>query len=129
MGHLEIRNINRNLKMNTQVNILTGQSCPSNGQNLFTYLYVIIRWQHSKPSPYLPICSLVLNNGFLSWLVWLSGLISGLWTKGSPNRFPIRAHAWIVGQVSRGGHTRGNHTLIFLSLSFSFLSSSLKINK
>ena len=28
----------------------------------------------------------------------------GLWTKGSLVRFPVRVHAWVVGQVpSRGG--------------------------
>ena len=37
------------------------------------------------------------------WLVWLSGLSAGLWTKGLPVQFPVRAHAWVVGQVpSRG---------------------------
>ena len=33
------------------------------------------------------------------WLVWLSGLIEGLQTKGSQVQFPVRAHAWVVGQV------------------------------
>ena len=36
----------------------------------------------------------------------------------SPGQFPVRAHPWIVGQVPRWGYTRGNHTLMFLSLSF-----------
>ena len=48
----------------------------------------------------------------------------GLQSKGSQVQFPVRAHAWVVGQVLSGGHVRGNHTLMFLSLSFS-LSSSL----
>ena len=52
----------------------------------------------------------------------------GLQTKGLPVRFPVRAHAWVVGQVPSGGHMRVNHTLIFLSLSFS-LPSSLPKNK
>ena len=55
-----------------------------------------------------------------SWLVWLSGLSVGLQTKGSPVRFPVRAHAWVAGLVPSWGHMRGNHTLMFLSLSFSF---------
>ena len=42
--------------------------------------------------------------------------------------FPVRAHAWVVGQVPSRGHVRGNHTLMFLSLSFSF-PSSLSENK
>ena len=46
----------------------------------------------------------------------------GLWTKGPPARFPVMAHAWVAGQVPSGGHVRGNHTLMFLSLSYSLLS-------
>ena len=38
--------------------------------------------------------------------------------------FPVRAHAWVVGQVHSRGRTRGNHTLMFLSLLL-----CLKINK
>ena len=54
----------------------------------------------------------------LPWLVWLSGLSTGLWAKGSPVRFPVRAHAWVAGQVRSqvGECERGNHTLMFLSL-------------
>ena len=45
----------------------------------------------------------------------------------SQSTCPVRAHA---GQVSGGGHTRGNHTLMFLSLSFSLpYTLSLKISK
>ena len=50
------------------------------------------------------------------WLVWLSGLSTSLQTKGSPVRFPVRAHAWVVGQVPSRGRLRGNHTLMLLSL-------------
>ena len=61
---------------------------------------------------------------FRPWLVWLSGLSAGLWTKGSQVRFPVRAYAWVAGLVPSSGHARGNHnhTLMFLSLSFSFPS-------
>ena len=31
----------------------------------------------------------------------------------------VRAHAWVVGQIHSRGHVRGNHTLMFFSLSFS----------
>ena len=70
----------------------------------------------------------VLFKNSQPWLVWLSGLSTSLWTKGWPVRFPVRAHAWVVGQVPSRGRSRGNHTLIFLSLSFSF-PSSLSKNK
>ena len=50
------------------------------------------------------------------WLVWLSGLSTGLRMKPSPVGFPVGAQAW-VGQVPRREHVRGNHTLMFLSLS------------
>ena len=62
------------------------------------------------------------NLHFKPWLVWLSGLSASLQTKGSQVRFPVRAHAWVVGQVPSSRHMRGNHTLMFFSLSFSILS-------
>ena len=65
-------------------------------------------------------CSLItMKNDFGPWLVWLSGLSAGQQTKGSLVRVPVRAHAWVVGQVPSRGRARGNHTLMFLSLSFS----------
>ena len=62
------------------------------------------------------------------WALWLSGLSTALRTKASPVRFPVRAHAWVVGQVPSRGRARGNHTLVFLSLSVS-LPSLLSKNK
>ena len=35
---------------------------------------------------------------------------------------PIGAHAWVTGQVPSWGGVRGNHTMMFLSPSFSFPS-------
>ena len=61
--------------------------------------------------------------------MWLSGLSAGLWTKGQPVQFPVRAHAWVAGQVPSRGQARGNHTWMFLSLSFSLPSPVQKINK
>ena len=58
--------------------------------------------------------------------MWLSGFSAGLQTKGSPVWFPVRAHAWVAGQVPSRGHMRGKHAFIFLSLSFSFLSPLCK---
>ena len=52
-----------------------------------------------------------------TWLVWVSGLSASLQTKEPLVRFPVRAHAWVVGQVPSRGRKRGNHTLVFLSLS------------
>ena len=54
--------------------------------------------------------------------MWLSGLSAGLQNKGSLVLFPVRAQAWVVGQLPSRGHLRGNHTLMFFSLSFSLLS-------
>ena len=58
--------------------------------------------------------------------MWLSGLSASLQTEGSLVRFSVRTHAWVAGQVPRRGQGRGNHTLMFLSLSPS-LPLSLKI--
>ena len=63
------------------------------------------------------------------WLVWLSGLRASLQTKGSLVQFPVRAHAWVAGQVpSDGAHERQPHIDVSLPLSPSF-PFSLKINK
>ena len=35
--------------------------------------------------------------------MWLSGLSAGLWTKGSPVQFPVRAHAWLWARFPAGG--------------------------
>ena len=64
----------------------------------------------------------------LAWLVWLSGLSASLQTTGSLVRCPVRAHAWVAGQVPSKGCARGNNTLMFFSLSFS-LPSPLSKNK
>ena len=61
--------------------------------------------------------------------MWLSGLNVGLQTKGSLVRFPVRAHAWVAGQVPSMGCARGNHTWMFLSLSSPTSRLSLKIKK
>ena len=53
----------------------------------------------------------------------------GLRIKGLLVQFPVRAHAWVVGQVPSRGIMRDSHTLIFLSLSFSFTSPLSKNKK
>ena len=60
-----------------------------------------------------------LNHALAGVAQWIE---RGLQTKGLPVLFPVRPHAWVIGQVPSSGCVRGNHTLIFLSLSFSFLS-------
>ena len=50
-----------------------------------------------------------------------------LQVKGWQVLFPIRAHAWVEGQVPSRGHVRLNHTLLFLSLSFSLPSPLSKV--
>ena len=51
------------------------------------------------------------------WMVWLSGLSTALTTKGLLVRFPVRAHAWIVGQVpQQGAWERQLHSDVFLPL-------------
>ena len=67
---------------------------------------------------------------FLSINLALAGIAQwvelGMQTKGLPVQFPARAHAWVTGPVPSGGHMRGNHTLTFLSLSFSLPSPPSK---
>ena len=40
----------------------------------------------------------------LPWLVWPSGLSTGLRTKASPVQFPVKAHDWVAGWVPGEGH-------------------------
>ena len=65
----------------------------------------------------------------MPWLVWLSELSAGLLNQRVLVQFPVRAHAWVVGQVPSWGHMRGNHTLMFLSLFLPLLPSFLKKKK
>ena len=72
--------------------------------------------------------------------MWLSGLSAGR-PVNQGVQFPVKAHAWVAGQGRAGwggvrgpqwrsygppgwGHMGGNHTLMFLSLSFSLTSLS-----
>ena len=75
-----------------------------------------------------------VNNSRMSRLVWLSGLSASLPTEGSPVQLPVRAHAWVVGQVPRSRCARGNQSMYFSHINASlplFLSPfpSLKINE
>ena len=62
----------------------------------------------------------------MPWLVWLSGLSTGLQPKGHLVRFPVRAHAWVTGQVPSGGRAKGNQSVYLshmdVSLPLFFLS-------
>ena len=66
---------------------------------------------------------------YLPWLVWLSELSTGPWTRELLVRFLVGAHSWVVGQVPTWGSARVNHTLMFLYLSFSLPSPFSKKKK
>ena len=61
----------------------------------------------------------------LPWLVYLSGLGVGWEPKGCQFNSQSGHMPGFAGQVPSGGHVRGNHTLMFLSLS----SPSLPLSK
>ena len=70
------------------------------------------------------------------WLMWLCGLSSGLQTERSLVPFPVRAHAWVAGQVLGWVSVRGNRSMFPLRIEVSFLlflppfpSLSKNINK
>ena len=73
-----------------------------------------------------------VNN--MPWLVRLSGFSAGLRTESLLVHFPVRAHAWVAGQVPRWGSVWEatnrcfSQTFMFLSLSFS-VPSPLSKNK
>ena len=60
-----------------------------------------------------------LNSDGLLWQVQLSLLTIVPQSERSPVRFPVRAHAWVAGQVPSGGCVGGNYTMMFFSLSLS----------
>ena len=64
-----------------------------------------------------------LKEKVLPWLVWLSGLSTGLRT--GPVQVPVRAHVWVADQVPSGGGVweATTHGRFSPSLSPSFLLS------
>ena len=62
----------------------------------------------------------------LPWLVWLSGLSADFQTGGSPVRIPVRAHAWVAGQVSSWGCARSNQSMYLSHINVSLLCSLSK---
>ena len=59
------------------------------------------------PETFRVVCFMKIAH-FLPWLLWLSGLSAGLRTKGSPVQLPVRAQAWVAGQVPSRGRTSSN---------------------
>ena len=55
------------------------------------------------------------------WLVWFSGLGIVPQSERLLVRFPVRAHAWVVGQVLSWGHGRGNRCMFLLHIDVSLL--------
>ena len=55
----------------------------------------------------------------MPWLMWPSTLSAGLQTKRSLVKFPVRAHAWVLGQVPRWGDVRGNQSMYLLHIDVS----------
>ena len=52
--------------------------------------------------------TLALKNTTQPWLVWLNGLSASLQTKKLLVQFPVRAHAWVAGQVPTWGRVKDN---------------------
>ena len=96
-------------------------ACKEEGKNQTLIYYLSLGYKRKKNAF---VTEKLLKESYPPWLVWLSGFSVGLQTKGLPVWFPVRAHAWVAGQVPNKGHIRGNHTLMFLSLSFPSLPFS-----
>ena len=80
------------------------------------------RWRKDGNTPDTNVTNnnIIPGKHSVQGLVWLRGLSAGLRTKGSLVRFPVRAQAWVAGQVPKRGRSSGSHTLMFLSLPPSF---------
>ena len=64
-----------------------------------------------------------------TWLVWLSELSMGLWTKVLPVWFPVRAHAWVAARSPVGGMREATTHWHFSSSLSPSLPLCPKINK
>ena len=87
---------------------------------------VILRHSDGKMCP----DSEILKRRERPWLVWLSGLSSGLQAKRLPVRFPVRVHAWVAARSPVGGVWEAanlTHWCFSPSL-FTSLPLSLKVN-
>ena len=96
---------------------------------IFQFLCILLFPVRIKVVFYCRIFSFVLSDKELSKTALAdvhSGLSAHLGKKGSLVQFPVRAHTWVAGHVPSWGHMTGNHTLIFLALSFSLLSLLFK---
>ena len=88
------------------------------------HLYLLRSYPHLKPSSQS-------TSSIIKPFQPLAGVAQ--WTECRPENqrvaglFSVGTHAWVAGQVPGGGCTRGNHTLVFLSLSFSLPSPLSKI--
>ena len=71
------------------------------------------------------------KEGTWPWLVWFSGLSTSLWIWRLLVRFPVRAHAWVAGQVPPPGGVREatNHYFFHTSCFSPFLSPSCPLSK
>ena len=70
------------------------------------------------------LCSKMITHALAGIAQWIEHLSVNQRVTGP---IPIQGTSWVVGQVPSRGHSRGNHTLMFLSLSFS-LPTSLSNN-
>ena len=87
--------------------------------SLFSAILLSLYEKQEWPITHGAIKMKIPHNNFLLWLLWLSGLSE---SKGHQFDSQSRAHAWVTSQVPSRGHARGNHTLMFFSLSFSLPS-------
>ena len=109
----------------------TGKGTQKEKKNLMSHWYAEskrVKYIEAENRPVVTRGGEVLAKEYkLPRLVCPSGLSADLWTERSLVRFPVRAHAWAVGQVPSWGRARSNWSM-FLSLSFS-LPSPFSKNK
>ena len=93
---------------------------PHNRSSSLYWVYFLREEIDSEKLTNLPmVIKLLFGRHSPGWSGSVAIMGAGLRTKGSLVQFPVRAHAWVAGQVPSRERARGNHTLVSLSSALS----------
>ena len=99
--------------------VLTCISLKSEGEDFVFICFEMITFLFLRTLQELyPFKKRIIGPGWCSSVDWAQAVNQRV---ASPVQFPVRAHAWVVGQIPSRGCMRGNHTLMFLPVTLFLL--------